>query len=187
MVTHTCKRLVSGQQPCCLSPCTTPWAVSLREAGWLFGENWSVWMEHNLVRGKIISTYWKVSVCVCVLKLKHDLKTLSAGDLTLTSTHPADIAGHARVHLVSWLKPASDSCDYKLERKRACLCGTESHLPVSSGIKHLLPVWLWGISRSLRLPEITQSSLVCVCVLVCQCSCVRSSSEANHTDCLLPL
>lgn len=79
-------------------------------------------------------------VCVCVLKLKHDLKTLSAGDLTLTSTHPADIAGHARVHLVSWLKPASDSCDYKLERKRACLCGTESHLPVSSGIKHLLPV-----------------------------------------------
>lgn len=35
-------------------------------------------------------------MCVCVfLKLKRDLKLVSAGDLTLTSTHPADIAGHA--------------------------------------------------------------------------------------------
>lgn len=54
-------------------------------------------MECNLVRGKIISPH------KCVLKLKHDLKPVSAGDLTLTSTHPADNAGHAQLHLVCWL------------------------------------------------------------------------------------
>lgn len=94
-------------------------------------------MERKLVRGKIIGTCTRVCV---FLNLKHDLNTISAGDLTLTSTHPADLAGAAQVHLLDWLKPASGSCDSELERKGACLSGKESHLPVSSGIKHILPV-----------------------------------------------
>lgn len=116
MVSHTCEKLVSRRQPCCLSPSPTTWASSSREADWLFGENWRVWM----VRGEKKSALTSVCLCVfcvCVLKQRPSHLELWPWPLHILL-----------MELCDWLKPASGSCDSELKRERSCLSGNLIYL-----------------------------------------------------------